>query len=109
MKCEQYVTHYKLIKDDLKQNWKILFTCYFQLNYSPKFSRVCSMIQLIKKGGLRERANRSRTYQGSENTEKTLKPNRYRDVKKEHEQTQTEGDEFNASSAQHQPTTTGRK
>ena len=34
------------------------------------------MVQLIKKGGLRERANRSRTYQGSENTETTLKPNR---------------------------------
>lgn len=35
------------------------------------------MVQLIKKGGLRERANRSRSYQGSENTEATLKPNRY--------------------------------
>ncbi|MGE8683376.1 MAG: hypothetical protein ACN6OV_02635 [Acinetobacter sp.] len=35
------------------------------------------MVQLIKKGGLRERANRSRSYQGSENTESTLKPNRY--------------------------------
>lgn len=34
-------------------------------------------MQLIKKGGLRERANRSRSYQGSENTETTLKPNRY--------------------------------
>ncbi|WP_180066649.1 hypothetical protein [Acinetobacter sp. YH12129] len=37
------------------------------------------MVQLIKKGGLRERANRSRSYKGSENTETTLKPNRYRD------------------------------
>ncbi len=37
------------------------------------------MVQLIKKGGLRERANRSRLYKGSENTETTLKPNRYRD------------------------------
>jgi hypothetical protein len=27
------------------------------------------MVQLIKKGGLRERANRSRSYKGSENTE----------------------------------------
>lgn len=36
------------------------------------------MVQLIKKGGLRERANRSRAYQGSENTETTLAPNRYR-------------------------------
>ena len=35
------------------------------------------MVQLIKKGGLRERANRSRSYQGSENTETTLKPNGY--------------------------------
>ncbi|CAB1213645.1 hypothetical protein [Acinetobacter bouvetii] len=35
------------------------------------------MVQLIKKGGLRERANRSRSYKGSENTETTLKPNRY--------------------------------
>lgn len=35
------------------------------------------MVQLIKKGGLRERANRSRTYHGSENAETTLKPNRY--------------------------------
>ncbi|MHA3890610.1 hypothetical protein [Acinetobacter sp. GXMZU3951] len=35
------------------------------------------MVQLIKKGGLRERANRSRKYLGSENTEATLKPNSY--------------------------------
>lgn len=35
------------------------------------------MVQLIKKGGLRERANRSRSYHGSENTETTLKPNTY--------------------------------
>jgi len=35
------------------------------------------MVQLIKKGGLRERANRSRSYKGSENTEATLQPNRY--------------------------------
>lgn len=40
------------------------------------------MIQLIKKGGLRERANRSRSYKGSENTEATLKPNRYRQEEK---------------------------
>lgn len=39
------------------------------------------MVQLIKKGGLRERANRSRSYQGSENTETTLAPNRYREIK----------------------------
>ena len=35
------------------------------------------MVQLIKKGGLRERANRSRSYKGSENTEATLQPSRY--------------------------------
>lgn len=35
------------------------------------------MVQLIKKGGLRERANRSLSYQGSENTETSLRPNRY--------------------------------
>ncbi|MGE8561387.1 MAG: hypothetical protein ACN6NJ_10635 [Acinetobacter sp.] len=40
------------------------------------------MVQLIKKGGLRERANRSRSYKGSENTEATLKPNRYAQVQK---------------------------
>lgn len=41
------------------------------------------MVQLIKKGGLRERANRSRSYKGSENTEATLAPNRYAHAKKE--------------------------
>ncbi len=40
------------------------------------------MVQLIKKGGLRERANRSRSYKGSENTEATLKPNRYHQEEK---------------------------
>lgn len=43
------------------------------------------MVQLIKKGGLRERANRSRSYQGSENTKTTLEPNRYRETKKNEE------------------------
>lgn len=41
------------------------------------------MVQLIKKGGLRERANRSRSYKGSENTEATLQPNRYTQSKKD--------------------------
>lgn len=45
----------------------------------------CMMVQLIKKGGLRERANRSRSYKGSENTETTLKPNRYSQGKKNEE------------------------
>lgn len=40
------------------------------------------MVQLIKKGGLRERANRSRSYHGSENTKTTLEPNRYSEQKK---------------------------
>lgn len=35
------------------------------------------MVQLIKKGGLRERANRSRKYSESENQIKTLDPRRY--------------------------------
>lgn len=35
------------------------------------------MVQLIKKGGLRERANRSRKYVTSENSVKTLDPHRY--------------------------------
>ena len=43
------------------------------------------MIKLIKKGGLRERANRSRKYQGSENTETTLKPNTYETTQKKEE------------------------
>lgn len=37
------------------------------------------MVQLIKKGGLRERANRSRRYQSSENSITTLNPNRYKE------------------------------
>lgn len=43
------------------------------------------MVQLIKKGGLRERANRSRKYLGSENTETTLLPNRYDNIQKQPE------------------------
>ncbi|MCX5469091.1 hypothetical protein [Acinetobacter nematophilus] len=35
------------------------------------------MVQLIKKGGLRERANRSRRYSESENQIKTLDQRRY--------------------------------
>ena len=35
------------------------------------------MVQLIKKGGLRERANRSQKYSDSENSIKTLDPHRY--------------------------------
>jgi hypothetical protein len=43
---------------------------------------ILAMVQLIKKGGLRERANRSRKFQGSENTETTLKPNSYAETTK---------------------------
>ncbi|AVH15583.1 hypothetical protein [Acinetobacter indicus] len=43
------------------------------------------MVQLIKKGGLRERANRSRRFHGSENTETTLAPNRYSSAHKKAE------------------------
>lgn len=35
------------------------------------------LVQLIKKGGLRERANRSRKYSGSENNVKTLDDHGY--------------------------------
>ena len=52
-------------------------------NINERLFRCILMIKLIKKGGLRERANRSRTYQGSENTETTLKPNRYVQTKNE--------------------------
>ena len=51
------------------------------------------MVQLIKKGGLRERANRSRFYKGSENTETTLAPNLY----KERSTTSEEKTEENSS------------
>lgn len=40
------------------------------------------MVQLIKKGGLRERANRSRKYQGSENSVTTLQANAYPNTQK---------------------------
>ena len=51
------------------------------------------MVQLIKKGGLRERANRSRSYKGSENTETTLKPNRYRDQTESQQSSQPQSNE----------------
>lgn len=35
------------------------------------------MVQLISKGGFRERANRSRKYQNSENKQTTLNPTQY--------------------------------
>lgn len=35
------------------------------------------MVQIINRGGFRERANRSKKYQTSENKKTTLEPNRY--------------------------------
>lgn len=55
------------------------------------------MIQLIKKGGLRERANRSSNYKGSENTETTLKPVRYQDRQKIDQHNSTQTKPFNSS------------
>lgn len=55
------------------------------------------MVQLIKKGGLRERANRSSRYHGSENTETTLKPNTYSDFKKQSQAAQKEQTETRSS------------
>ena len=37
-----------------------------------------NMVQLINKGGFRERANRSRKYQQSENQQTVLEPTQYR-------------------------------
>ncbi len=53
------------------------------------------LVQLIKKGGLRERANRSSKYAQSENSIRTLDPHRYHTHTQEIEQqyiesTQTE-------------------
>ncbi len=45
------------------------------------------MVQLINKGGFRERANRSRRYAGSENRQTTLAPNSY--TKKEEQAIET--------------------
>lgn len=53
------------------------------------------LVQLIKKGGLRERANRSRKYTQSENNIKTLDPHRYT--------TQDQNDSRNDLQSQQQP------
>jgi len=53
------------------------------------------LVQLIKKGGLRERANRSRKYTQSENNIKTLDPHRYT--------TQDQNDSRNDQQSQQQP------
>lgn len=53
------------------------------------------LVQLIKKGGLRERANRSCKYTQSENNIKTLDPHRYT--------TQDQNDSRNDQQSQQQP------
>ena len=50
------------------------------------------MVQLISKGGFRERANRSRKYQHSENQQTVLHPTQYRS---EQEQNQHSPDNIN--------------
>lgn len=76
------------------------------------------MVQLIKKGGLRERANRSRAYVGSENTETTLKPNRYATAQKKEENTASslnheiplaDTSELNTSAVMHRTKATTQK
>lgn len=62
------------------------------------------MIKLIKKGGLRERANRSRCYQGSENTETTLIANTYQPSQKL-KPTLKQSDDEKIAVDQAQPTT----
>ena len=59
------------------------------------------MVQLIKKDGLNKRANRSRTYQGSENTENTISQNSYNDHKKQgsvHDKVMIDTDSITAKS-----------
>ena len=66
------------------------------------------MIRLIKKGGLRERANRSRTYQGSENTETTLLANKYQITQKikQHNTCENNTSKIEVISDEVHPTTT---
>lgn len=71
------------------------------------------MVALIKKGGLRERANRSRKYQGSENTETRLVPNTYAGLNKPsqiaHSHNENEPLQPLKVAESHQTTTTTRK
>ena len=55
------------------------------------------LVQLIKKGGLRERANRSSKYAQSENSIKTLDPHRYHNPPQEIEQQYVESTQTDPS------------
>ncbi|KQQ76617.1 hypothetical protein [Acinetobacter sp. Leaf130] len=55
--------------------------------------------QLINKGGFRERANRSRGYQQSENKQTALPSNKYQPQSKPQEETKLEMDDINSSSS----------
>ena len=63
-----------------------------------------SHTQLINKGGFRERANRSRGYQQSENKQTALPSNKYQPQAKPQEETQLEIDDSvsSASASQNQ-------
>ncbi|WP_459659869.1 hypothetical protein ACL9Z5_002123 [Acinetobacter calcoaceticus] len=55
--------------------------------------------QLINKGGFRERANRSRCYQQSENKQTALPSNKYQPQSKPQEETKLEMDDIDSSSS----------
>lgn len=58
-----------------------------------------SHTQLINKGGFRERANRSRGYQQSENKQTALPSNKYQPHSKPQEETQLEIDDSDSSTS----------
>lgn len=55
--------------------------------------------QLINKGGFRERANRSRGYQQSENKQTALPSNKYQPQSKPQEETKLEIDDSDSSTS----------
>ncbi|MNH56934.1 hypothetical protein D3C81_396500 [compost metagenome] len=55
--------------------------------------------QLINKGGFRERANRSRGYQQSENKQTALPSNKYQPQTKPQEETKLEIDDSDSSTS----------
>lgn len=58
-----------------------------------------SHTQLINKGGFRERANRSRGYQQSENKQTALSSNKYQPQLKPQEETKLEIDDSDSSTS----------
>lgn len=58
-----------------------------------------SHTQLINKGGFRERANRSRGYQQSENKQTALPLNKYQPQSKPQEETKLEIDDSDSSTS----------